>query len=156
MGKIIHITEGALMRLIKGQMKPLQETDFKGKGKKNRQREENKAAKVGSEIPCANCGNPYRKKSYQQVFCGPQCKERYWNEKGDRHKDPNYYDKYNRKNGRFLPMPKNMEKWMLNKQLDRLDREEYLEDDDVLNDLRDEDFGYYPGEHDADDHNPFH
>lgn len=36
MGKIIHITEGALMRLIKGQMKPLQEADFKGKGKKKR------------------------------------------------------------------------------------------------------------------------
>ena len=35
------------------------------------------------------------KKQYSQAFCCTQCKDSFWNKRGDRHKDPNYYSKYN-------------------------------------------------------------
>ena len=51
--------------------------------------EENKAAKVGTEIICPTCGKPFAKKQYSQAFCCLQCKDKYWNTMGDRHKGPN-------------------------------------------------------------------
>jgi len=54
----------------------------------------NKAAKVGDNIVCPICGNEFKKKSYQQAFCSSDCKNEYWNLKGDRHKK-GYYRKYN-------------------------------------------------------------
>jgi len=42
-----------------------------------------KAAPVGSQIKCAECGKKMIKKSYQQAFCSNKgrgnCKDRYWN-----------------------------------------------------------------------------
>lgn len=51
--------------------------------------EENKAAKVGSTITCPTCGKEFVKKQYSQAFCCLQCKDKYWNTIGDRHKGPN-------------------------------------------------------------------
>lgn len=45
---------------------------------------------------CKHCGKEFAKKSYQQVFCCPECKNAYWNKKGDRHRK-GYYRKYNKK-----------------------------------------------------------
>lgn len=50
--------------------------------------EENKAAKVGTEIICPTCGKHFVKKQYSQAFCCGQCKDKYWNTMGDRHKGP--------------------------------------------------------------------
>lgn len=55
----------------------------------------NKEAKCGTEISCAVCGKTFIKKQYSQAFCCLQCKDTYWNAKGDRHSDPNYYRRYN-------------------------------------------------------------
>ena len=51
--------------------------------------EENKAAKVGSTIICPTCGKEFVKKQYSQAFCCLQCKDKYWNTMGDRHKGTN-------------------------------------------------------------------
>lgn len=54
-----------------------------------------------SKIKCKNCGKHFEKKSYQQKFCCPRCKQKYWDRvKPDRHKDPFYYEKYNEVHGR--------------------------------------------------------
>lgn len=55
----------------------------------------NKAAKVGESIICPICGTTFNKKQYSQAFCCKECKDNYWNKKGDRHKDKNYQHKYN-------------------------------------------------------------
>ncbi len=55
----------------------------------------NKKAKCGTEISCAVCGKTFIKKQYSQAFCCPHCKDTYWNAKGDRHSDPDYYRRYN-------------------------------------------------------------
>lgn len=55
----------------------------------------NKGAKCGTEICCAVCGKTFIKKQYSQAFCCLQCKDVYWNSKGDRHSDSDYYRKYN-------------------------------------------------------------
>ena len=55
----------------------------------------NKEAKTGTEITCPVCGTKFIKKQYSQAFCCTQCKDSFWNKRGDRHKDPNYYSKYN-------------------------------------------------------------
>lgn len=56
-----------------------------------------KEAKVGDTISCANCRKTMVKVQWANVFCCPACKDAYWNKKGDRHKDDEYYKKYNMK-----------------------------------------------------------
>ena len=65
--------------------------------KRKEQYNQNKKAKVGEEIICPICGKTFTKKQWQQAFCCGACKDKYWNDKGDRHADPNYYSKYNQK-----------------------------------------------------------
>ena len=55
----------------------------------------NKEAKCGETIECPVCHKMFVKKQWQQAFCCTQHKDKYWNQKGDRHKDPNYYRNYN-------------------------------------------------------------
>lgn len=55
----------------------------------------NKACKVGETIICPICHTAFIKKQYSQAFCCTQCKDKFWNSKGDRHSDPNYYRNYN-------------------------------------------------------------
>lgn len=55
----------------------------------------NKAAKCGTEISCAVCERTFTKRQYSQAFCCLECKDAYWNAKGDRHSDSDYYRKYN-------------------------------------------------------------
>ena len=63
--------------------------------------ENNKNAKVGSQIECPVCHKIFKKIQYSQAFCCSHCKDAYHNSKdGDRHSDPNYYDNYNRKHFR--------------------------------------------------------
>lgn len=62
----------------------------------------NKLAKVGDEIVCPICGTHFVKKQWQQAFCCNSCKETFWNAKGDRHKDKNYYHNYNSKHSERL------------------------------------------------------
>lgn len=52
----------------------------------------NKMAKVGQEIECPICHTKFTKKQYSQAFCSSQCKDRFWNAKGDRHIYPSYPD----------------------------------------------------------------
>ena len=56
---------------------------------------DNKKAKCGAEISCAVCGKIFIKKQYSQAFCCIRCKDAYWNAKGDRHSDSDYYRRYN-------------------------------------------------------------
>lgn len=60
---------------------------------RQKQYKENKAAKVGIEITCPICGEVFIKKQYSQAFCCSQCKDTYWNAKGDRHAN-GYYEDY--------------------------------------------------------------
>ena len=53
----------------------------------------NKMAKVGQEIECPICHTKFTKKQYSQAFCSSQCKDRFWNAKGDRHR-AGYYEEY--------------------------------------------------------------
>ena len=50
--------------------------------------EENKKAKVGTDINCAGCGKKMVKKSYQSQFCrnkgSGNCKDKYWNNTDDK------------------------------------------------------------------------
>ena len=62
------------------------------KSKRQLQYESNKAAKVGETIVCPICGTSFAKKQWQQAFCCTQCKDRYWNEKKDRHRKGYYHD----------------------------------------------------------------
>ena len=61
--------------------------------KQKAQYQANKAAKVGSEIVCPICGTTFIKRQWQQAFCCSECKNKYWNSKGDRHK-AGYYEEY--------------------------------------------------------------
>ena len=63
------------------------------KSKRQQQYEYNKAAKTGEIITCPICGTSFKKRQYSQAFCCGQCKDKYWNDKGDRH-DPGYYEEY--------------------------------------------------------------
>ena len=56
----------------------------------------NKLAKVGEMLVCPICGEIFKKKQYSQAFCCGQCKDTYWNAKGDRH-SPGYYEEYDEK-----------------------------------------------------------
>ncbi len=55
----------------------------------------NKDKKVGNIIICPICGREVIKTHYAQAFCSNECKNAYWNKKGDRHKK-GYYHKYNK------------------------------------------------------------
>lgn len=65
--------------------------------KRKEQYKHNKSAKVGETIVCPICGKHFVKKQWQQAFCCDNCKNKYWNAKGDRHRDKNYYSNYNQK-----------------------------------------------------------
>ena len=54
----------------------------------------NKLAKVSDFIICPICGCTFAKKQYAQAFCSRECKDKFWNDKGDRH-DKGYYRRYN-------------------------------------------------------------
>ena len=54
----------------------------------------NKIAKVGTEIICPICCKSFTKGQYAQAFCCTDCKDKYWNKKGDRHSS-RYYSDYN-------------------------------------------------------------
>ena len=74
-------------------------------GKQKVMYDNNKSAKCGETLKCPVCGSDFVKRQWQQAFCSGKCKERYWNTKGDRHKDPRYYSKYNMKHPeRYLGM----------------------------------------------------
>lgn len=53
----------------------------------------NKKARVGETITCPVCGESFTKRQYSQAFCCGQCKDTYWNAKGDRH-SAGYYEEY--------------------------------------------------------------
>lgn len=63
------------------------------KHKSNARYAENKAAKVGTELICPICGKTFTKKQWAQAFCCTSCKDRFWNRKGDRHRE-GYYEDY--------------------------------------------------------------
>lgn len=56
----------------------------------------NKKAKVGERIACPVCGELFTKKQYSQAFCCGECKDTFWNAKGDRHRS-GYYEDYDAK-----------------------------------------------------------
>jgi len=64
--------------------------------KRKLQYESNKKAKIGEEITCPICSEVFVKKTYQQAFCCGKCKDAYWNNKKDRHRN-GYYTEYNQK-----------------------------------------------------------
>lgn len=66
------------------------------KSKRKLQYEDNKSAKVDTEITCPICGTKFVKRQYSQAFCCSKCKDEYWNAKGDRH-SVGYYKKYDNK-----------------------------------------------------------
>ena len=63
--------------------------------KRNEQYEQNKSAKVGEMIVCPICGKSFKKKQHAQAFCSAKHKNRFWNNKGDRHSNLNYHQVYN-------------------------------------------------------------
>ena len=63
------------------------------KHKSNARYAENKAAKVGTELICPICGKTFTKKQWAQAFCCNECKNTFWNRKGDRHRT-GYYEEY--------------------------------------------------------------
>lgn len=66
------------------------------KSKRKLQYEDNKSAKVGTEITCPICGTKFVKRQYSQAFCDGKCKDAFWNAKKDRHR-VGYYEEYNNK-----------------------------------------------------------
>lgn len=65
-----------------------------GKSKRKERYLANKKAKCGEMIICPICGTEFKKKQYSQAFCCSTCKDKYHNDKGDRH-DSGYYRRYN-------------------------------------------------------------
>ena len=55
----------------------------------------NKSTKVGAFIVCPICGKQIIKTHYAQAFCSNECKNTYWNNKGDRH-SKGYHTNYNK------------------------------------------------------------
>ena len=64
-------------------------------GIKEKQYRTNKDSKVGCYIICPICGKEIIKTHYAQAFCSNECKNAYWNGKGDRH-HKGYHTKYNK------------------------------------------------------------
>ena len=54
----------------------------------------NKLLKVGDTCVCPICGETFVKRQWQQAFDSIYCKEKYWNDKGDRHRS-GYHRDYN-------------------------------------------------------------
>lgn len=63
---------------------------------RNQQYKANKEAKVGETIICPVCGEAFIKKQYSQAFCCGECKDKFWNKRGDRHRK-GYHQEYNKK-----------------------------------------------------------
>lgn len=114
--------------------------------------DKNKAAKVGEMIVCPVCGNQFKKIQWQQAFDLPQCKDKYHNTiKPNRHKAGNaYYRQYNIEHGQTFAQRFGNGYITRNKMSFSCieDWDESDEWDNDLDGLRDEDFGYYPGEGD--------
>ena len=56
----------------------------------------NKNAKVGAQMECPVCHKKFKKIQYSQAFCCGRCKDKFHNmHDGDRHINPNYYERYN-------------------------------------------------------------
>ena len=66
------------------------------KSKINKQYLYNKEAATGTNLICPICGTSFIKKQYSQAFCCKDCKNKFWNKKGDRHRE-GYYAEYNEK-----------------------------------------------------------
>lgn len=66
------------------------------KSKRRLAYEANKNAKVGENIVCPVCHTTFKKRQYSQAFCCGQCKDAFWNARGDRH-SVGYYEKYDNK-----------------------------------------------------------
>ena len=96
----------------------------------------NRNAKTGESIICPICRKEFVKKSYQHTFCSLACKDKRHNMiNSDRHSDPDYYEKYNIRNGRTL-------------NISHLYIHDKSFEDDVMSQLRDTDFGTYYGDQD--------
>lgn len=72
---------------------------------RNQQYKANKQAKTGETIICPVCGEAFVKKQYSQAFCCGECKDKFWNKKGDRHR-AGYHREYNKKH------PERIERWI--------------------------------------------
>lgn len=57
---------------------------------------ENKSKKTGETCICPVCGSAFTKRQWSQAFCCKECKDKYWNDKGDRHRS-GYHTEYNMK-----------------------------------------------------------
>ena len=55
---------------------------------------ENKSKKVGETCTCPICGDKFVKRQWQQAFDSRYCKDKFWNDKPDRHRG-GYYRDYN-------------------------------------------------------------
>ena len=55
---------------------------------------ENKSKKVGETCTCPICGDTFVKRQWQQAFDSRYCKEKFWNDKPDRHRK-GYHRDYN-------------------------------------------------------------
>ena len=64
-------------------------------GIKEKQYRVNKDTKVGCYIICPICGKQVIKTQYAQAFCSNECKNAYWNGKGDRYRK-GYHANYNK------------------------------------------------------------
>lgn len=64
-------------------------------GIKEKQYRVNKDTEVGRYIICPICGKQVIKTQYAQAFCSNECKNAYWNGKGDRHRK-GYHANYNK------------------------------------------------------------
>lgn len=56
------------------------------KNKKKGLYKTNKEAKVCEIIECPVCHTKFKKIQWAQAFCCGQCKDKFWNSKGDRHR----------------------------------------------------------------------
>lgn len=61
----------------------------------------NKGAKTGEIIVCPTCHAQFKKVQYSQVFCCRQCKDKFWNDKGDRHTEEYYIKEYFKNTNNF-------------------------------------------------------
>lgn len=111
----------------------------------------NKEAPIGSEITCATCGAPIKKKTKAQAFCSRACKDKYHNGiSTDRHKDPNYYNKYNKQMGRTYGERFGTDTLTYKKPFDYIDHADKFDDFDGLDYFNGEELlgDYYPGDND--------
>lgn len=152
--KIIRLTESDLHNIIRETVMEVKRNSWGRPGVDKKQYKTNKEAPIGSEIICATCGTPLKKKTKAQAFCSRVCKDKYHNGiSTDRHKDPNYYNKYNKQMGRTYAdrFGTNLinKTFDGNKGYDYDDWEDYSEDEDLDYYNGEELLGdYYPGDND--------